>query len=42
MSIVNIDDSLGGEEEVECDCRGMTEGFLLQSFFQSVAGVLHS
>ena len=21
------------------DCRGMTEGFLLQSFFQSAAGV---
>ena len=28
-----------GKEEVEYDCRGMTEGFLLQSFFQSAAGV---
>ena len=24
-----------------CDCRGMTEGFLLQSFFQGPAEVLH-
>ena len=30
MSIVNIDER---REEVECDCRGMTEGFFLQSFF---------
>ena len=30
MSIVNIDER---REEVEYDCRGMTEGFLLQPFF---------
>lgn len=30
MSIVNIDER---REEVEYDCRGMTEGFFLQSFF---------
>ena len=28
-------------EEVDYDCRGMTEGFFLQSFLQSAAGVLH-
>ena len=30
-----------GEKKEECDCRGMTEGFFLQSFFQGTAGVLH-
>ena len=38
MSIVNIDER---REEVEYGCRGMTEGVLLQSFFQGTAEVLH-